>query len=169
MEVQGGPEKEGYYRRMNRKVVLKGCIPILLVLLMAAKPTPSLLDDPTGWDRLMLVRYHSAWSDEYEMEVPVPEFPLALRNLEGSEYTLSGYYLPAELDKGEMFLSMQPYSSCFFCGGAGPETVAEVHFSGRTPKLSLDEVVTVRGRLVLNRDDYAHLFFILKDASLVKE
>ena len=122
-----------------------------------------------GWSLLELVHYHYAWSDEWEMEVPVPVFPSPLQEREGSEYTLSGYYIPVELEEKEIFLSKSPYSSCFFCGGAGPETVAEVHFAEEVPAIQLDAVVTVKGTLRLNTDDYAHLFFILEEAELVKQ
>ncbi|MEL6536518.1 MAG: hypothetical protein AAFQ98_13965, partial [Bacteroidota bacterium] len=108
---------------MNKYTLLIRSGALTLLLFLSSSSWAVFPNDPTGWSQLQLVRYHWAWSDEYEMEIPIPSFPLALRDLEGSDFTLSGFYLPVELDKGEIFLSMQPYTSCFFCGGAGPETV----------------------------------------------
>lgn len=55
---------------------------------------------------------------------------------------------------------------CFFCGGAGPESVMEV--------TSLDAVaytaesITLKGKLKLNSDDVNKLMYALTEARMVK-
>ena len=44
-------------------------------------------------------------------------------------------------------------SQCFFCGGGGPESIAEVNFAKDPGKFQVDDLVTVRGKLKLNFDD----------------
>jgi hypothetical protein len=56
---------------------------------------------------------------------------------------------------------------CFFCGGAGPEAVAEVHFAGKVPRFKADQIIMAKGILKLNGRDITHLNFILKEAVLV--
>lgn len=70
-------------------------------------------------------------------------------------------------DKRTIILSKFPYSACFFCGAAGPESVAEVQFKTILHRFKTDQVITVRGTLVLNNSDFTHMTFILKDAELI--
>ena len=53
------------------------------------------------------------------------------RPLPGKEIVIKGYIIPVEGYKShkEFILSAFPYNMCFFCGGAGPETVMEVEAS----------------------------------------
>jgi hypothetical protein len=60
-------------------------------------------------------------------------------------------------------------SQCFFCGGGGPESIAEVTFKGTPSKFQVDDMITVKGKLKLNINDVDHVNFILLDAVLVKK
>jgi hypothetical protein len=55
---------------------------------------------------------------------------------------------------------------CFFCGGAGPETVMDV-FATNPVEYSAEQV-TLRGKLELNATDINRLMYALTDAELVK-
>lgn len=57
----------------------------------------------------------------------------------------------------------------FFCGGAGPETIAEVSFKVKTDKFDADQFIRVKGKLKLNESDIDHVNFMLVDAVLVKK
>jgi hypothetical protein len=59
-------------------------------------------------------------------------------------------------------------SQCFFCGGGGPESIAEVYFNKATPKFKTDDVLKVKGKLKLNTNDVEHVNFILMEAVLIK-
>ena len=63
-------------------------------------------------------------------------------------------------------LSRFPYQSCFFCGAAGPETVIEVY--SESSNIKIDKKVIVRGVFKLNESDPVQLFFMLKDAEIIK-
>ena len=72
-----------------------------------------------------------------------------------------------ELDDNKVIiLSKFPYSQCFFCGGAGPESVAEIYFSSKRPRLKADQLITVTGLLKLNALDINHMNFILENARI---
>jgi hypothetical protein len=55
---------------------------------------------------------------------------------------------------------------CFFCGGAGPETVMEV--ISKEPIKYTTEAITIKGKLDLNANDINRLMYGLKDAELIK-
>lgn len=55
--------------------------------------------------------------------------------------------------------------SCYFCGGAGPETVIEIRVRQDIPVTS--ERVELEGRFRLNSADLNRLMFQLEDAILV--
>ena len=54
-------------------------------------------------------------------------------------------------------------SSCFFWGQGEPDTVIELQFKN-TPNFKTDAIVTVTGKLTLNKDDVEHFIFILEDS-----
>jgi hypothetical protein len=121
-----------------------------------------------GWSNFEGVRFHWEYRDEVGAEVQMPTFTKKVLALEGKEIELQGYYLPMDLKRKHVILSKDPFSSCFFCGGAGgPETVAEVHFKEVPPRFAPDQIVFVRGILKLNPDDFDHLVFIIEDAQLI--
>jgi hypothetical protein len=72
-------------------------------------------------------------------------------------------------DNRGIILSKVPYSACFFCGGAGPESVVEVYFTDKHPRFKADQVIKVTGILRLNDTDITHMNFILTGATLVTE
>lgn len=123
-----------------------------------------------SWSQLALVEYEERVEPEAELGVLLyPLFSDSLRLLDGCLVELGGYALPLEetgLDT-ILILSAFPYTQCFFCGNAGPETVAEVIWrSERAERLPMDERIRVRGRLYLNDQDPEHMQYQLRDAQL---
>lgn len=92
-----------------------------------------------------------------------PDFPAALRPLNGKIVKLQGYILPLEAGQTHSRFLLSAWSpSCPFCLTAGPEAMVEV--KARTAvKYSLDAVV-VQGKLQLLADDPGGMFFRLVDA-----
>jgi hypothetical protein len=73
----------------------------------------------------------------------------SILSLQGKEVYITGYVLPVD-NKGEIYaLSAYPFSSCFFCGGAGPETVMGLEFAAPPGRLPTDAVKTYSGKLIL--------------------
>lgn len=127
---------------------------------------PHFFDD--GWGILGKVKFTSKFYKEHNDYFLTPFLDSRIRFYEGKEFILKGHYLPMDLeDKRTIILSKYPYSACFFCGGAGPESVAEVHFKDKAPRFKADQVITVKGILKLNANDITHMNFMLHDAELV--
>ncbi|MCI5080453.1 MAG: hypothetical protein MRY78_02105 [Saprospiraceae bacterium] len=118
-----------------------------------------------SWDLLSDVTFKSVYMEEHATNYLIPTFgegPLAFEN---KEVIISGYFIPLSKDNQRFVLSKSPYASCFFCGAAGPETVVEVEFVGKTPKFRLDQYLNMKGTLVLNKDDINHFNYVLKEAT----
>ncbi|MDJ1481382.1 DUF3299 domain-containing protein [Cytophagaceae bacterium DM2B3-1] len=115
------------------------------------------------WKTLMAVEYKNV-PDRY---YPQPIFSKDLKALAGKRVTLKGFIIPLDEAKKQMnfMLSMVPFSHCFFCGGAGPESVVEVKASTSFDYTA--KPVQVSGVLRLNETDENHLFYILEEASPV--
>lgn len=123
----------------------------------------------SGWEIFADTKFKLEWVDEIKADVELPIFSNKLKAMDGREITLTGHYLPMDMDGKSIVLSQVPYSSCFFCGGdTGQESVAEVIFKGIKQQFEPDQVITVRGRLRLNVNDFDHLVFILEDAVVLK-
>ncbi len=127
----------------------------------------SMIVQNTGWEAFEDTTFHWVWSDEYGSHIELPEFSESVKKLEGSTITLTGHYIPMDLEGNSIIISKQPNASCFFCGGAGPESVAEVQFKSAQRNFKTDEILTIQGKLRLNSHDYAHMVFILTDARII--
>ena len=141
-------------------------LPLLLIL--GALPISALAPGSDGWQMFARVPFKSTYFKEINEYFLVPIFTKELRAQEGKEMELRGHFIPMDMDGNNIVLSKFPYAACFFCGGAGPESVAEVQFKNKKPKLKPDQVIFVRGKLQLNGTDINHLNFILKDAELIQ-
>ncbi len=102
-------------------------------------------------------------------KVDVPVFSDDVKELEGKEITIKGYIIPVEGYKShkEFVFSAFPYNMCYFCGGAGPETVMEV--VSIEPIKYTAQAVTLKGKLSLNSTDINRLIYGISDVTLVKE
>lgn len=121
-----------------------------------------------GWLLFYKVKFEPKYFKDEDETYLVPVFPPSVKARVGTAVSLSGYYMPFKLDGHRVILSKYPYSACFFCGGAGPETVVEVVFTDASPKLKVDDVISVKGKLRLNDSDVNHMNFILYDAALLE-
>jgi len=123
-----------------------------------------------GWTALAKVKFTSKYYKEFKEYFLTPFFDSKIRDLEGKEIILKGHYMPFDLDdKNTLIVSRYPYAACFFCGGAGPESVAEVTFTSKIPKFKADQIITVKGILKLNDSDVNHLNFLLINAELISK
>ncbi len=120
------------------------------------------------WKTLAKITYKKEFDEFLGFKIDKPVFSEAIKALDGKEVTVKGFIIPVEGYKGhkEFILSAFPYSMCFFCGGAGPESVMEV--SAIEPIEYSTEAITIKGRLKLNSDDVNELMYALTDAKLVK-
>lgn len=105
--------------------------------------------------------------DAQGYEISYPKFGNSVLKLDNQSITLKGYMIPLDDMIGQQYfvLSALPYNICFFCGGAGPETVAEV--KTKSEVRFTDDAVTVQGTLKLNPDDPDHLMYVIEDAEVI--
>lgn len=121
------------------------------------------------WKSLAKITYKKEYDELMGFKVDVPVFSEDIKNMAGKEIKIKGYIIPVEGYKShkEFIFSAYPYNMCFFCGGAGPETVMEV--SADEPVKYTAEQIEIQGRLELNDTDVNRLMYILTEAKLVKE
>ncbi len=121
----------------------------------------------SGWEIFENTRFEWQYVEKLGLQAEIPIFDDEIKSLEGKEVTITGYYLPIDIDGNRIIISKLPYASCFFCGGGvGLESVAEVQFETKQSPFKMDELLTVKGRLKLNKDEYGHLVFILTNSSV---
>lgn len=117
------------------------------------------------WQLLGMTTYQTDPGESGELNYS-PQFPAVLETqFEGQEVVISGYLIPIDLEAGKYALSKNPFTSCFFCGNAGPETVMELHFAKNPGRFATDEYLMIKGILQLNRNG-SGLFFVLKNAEI---
>ncbi len=123
---------------------------------------------PVDWADLAGITYIKKMDELLGFKVDMPVFDDQVKKYEGKKIQIKGYIIPTEGYKNqkEFIFSAYPYSMCFFCGNAGPETVMEVTSSKGVP--FTNDQVTIQGTLRLNGDDINRLMFSLEDATEVK-
>ncbi|OJJ20147.1 hypothetical protein BKI52_16885 [marine bacterium AO1-C] len=113
------------------------------------------------WKILLKVKY-SFIGDKYK-----PTFDNRQKALDRKKITITGYMYPLDEAKNQQYfmLSYYPIKVCFFCGGAGPESIIEVNT--KKPIKLTTKKIKLTGTLRLNPDDPDRMFFILLDAKQV--
>lgn len=122
-----------------------------------------------AWKSLAKITFKKEYDEMMGFKVDVPVFSEQVKNMAGKVIKIKGYIIPVEGYRShkEFIFSAYPYSMCFFCGGAGPETVMEVYASEAIEYTA--EAVTIQGKLELNDSDINRLIYALHDVTLVKE
>ncbi|MFZ1749346.1 MAG: DUF3299 domain-containing protein [Saprospiraceae bacterium] len=125
--------------------------------------------DENVWKALSKISYKKEFDELMGFKIDKPVFSESVKAMENKEVTIKGYIIPVEGYKShkEFIFSAFPYSMCFFCGGAGPETVMEVE-AVEGVKYSADAVV-LKGTLKLNDKDINRLMYKLVNAKLIKD
>jgi hypothetical protein len=120
------------------------------------------------WELLKNVEFDEIWSEEFQAYYMVPKFSESVKEMDGKEVQIRGFIIPVDIVQDYYVLSANPYSSCFFCGQAGPESVMEIQMIKKYEGLRMDQVITFKGTLKLNVDDIYQLNYILEDAEIVE-
>ncbi len=123
--------------------------------------------EKVNWKMLANVEHEVKYHEEEEVDYLHPTFSKSVQALEGKQIEITGFTLVLDEEAGYFILSQYPFASCFFCGGAGPETIIELKLKKPYPRVKMDEVRTLRGRLVLNYDDIYQCIYILQDIEFV--
>lgn len=125
-------------------------------------------DEPLtiSWKTLSDVTFNKKWNPSEGMFILEPEFGGSVKQLNGKEVKITGYMIPIDIESNYYVLSANPYAACFFCGGAGPESVLSIKFKKVTRRFDTDERLTISGKLVLNKDNLDELNYILTEAEV---
>lgn len=138
----------------------------------AAAPTPADVaeSNPAAfreltWAELADVDFKDVYLEELDSYYWKPEFGPQVLAAEGQDVYITGYVIPVDLDEDFYVLSRYPFANCFFCGGAGPESVVDLRFKNSGHRTyQTDERLTFHGNLRLNADDVYQMNYILEGA-----
>lgn len=123
-----------------------------------------------SWKDLSRVDFEERLNEELKTMVAYPIFHPSIKKLDGQKIQIKGYVIPLEEtgDETIVILSAFPFTSCFFCGNAGPETVMDIQLKKRGLRFKQDAMVSFRGKLRLNDSDLDYLNYILDDAEVIQ-
>ncbi|MEK7254462.1 MAG: DUF3299 domain-containing protein [Bacteroidota bacterium] len=138
-----------------------------LAILFAFSAASPLLAQEHLWKTLGKITYKKEYDEMLGFKVDVPVFSAEVKALEGKTVTIKGYIIPVEGYKShkDFIFSAYPYNMCFFCGGAGPETVMEVKAKEAVPFTA--DPITIKGVLHLNSTDMNKLMYSLSQVEKV--
>lgn len=130
--------------------------------------TSFVADEPQkiSWEILKDVTFKKKWYEKESIFMLFPTFGPNVKKVENKTVLIKGYMVPVDPESNQYVLSAYPYSMCFFCGGAGPESVMGLKLK-KNRKFKTDEIHTFKGTLELNVNDIYELNYILTDAEVV--
>jgi hypothetical protein len=135
-------------------------IPVLFLVWVAKAQEPTELK----WQTLINIKYGMQWNEDEGKKLNMPIYSDKLKKLDGKEVYIKGFVLPIDITADQYVLSMNPFSSCFFCGAAGPETVMRLNFNSDHRRYETDEYLTFKGISTLNHGNINRLKYILYNA-----
>lgn len=121
-----------------------------------------------SWKDLDSLKIEYYYDADYGDYLGKPTFSNESLAWNGKNVIIEGYWIPvSEIgDSTVSVLSALPYAQCYFCSGAGIETVMQIKAEGHLKRMETDEKVVLKGKLLLNRDDPMELYYQLVMASL---
>ena len=132
--------------------------------------TPFFAQTEISWEEISDVDYPKQEEDEYSYDYSNPVFGADIYQMNGDDIMITGYLLPMDIEGEYYVLSKYPFATCFFCspeGNIGPETVIELRLKEKYKWLQMDDILTFKGKFVLNEGDPDALFFVLKNAEVI--
>lgn len=142
-------------------------LPVSTVDMPAARTWADTAAVNVSWKQLADVIFDRKWDEKMQMPMLYPSFSRSIKAMHGKTIVISGYVIPVDVKGGMYVLSANPNSSCFFCGGAGPETIMALKFKSGKPEFETDDYVKIKGRLRLNEKNIYELYYNLDDAVLI--
>ena len=121
-----------------------------------------------SWKNLDSLKIEYYYDADYGDYLGKPAFSKESMAWNGKNVIIEGYWIPvSEIgDSTVSVLSALPYAQCFFCSGAGIETVMQIKAEGNIKRMETDEKVALKGKLLLNKDNPMELYYQLVHASL---
>lgn len=122
--------------------------------------------DTITWKLLGIIKYTKKPHPDFEEGVMFPIINSTLKAKQGKKVVLTGFIVP--VDTKTFALSKNVFAACFFCGKAGPETIAGLKFKGATPKLKTDQYVTIEGIFRYNDSNVDDWIYHIDQAVITK-
>ncbi len=122
--------------------------------------------EEVNWAVLMDITFKDIYIEKEDVYVYYPLFGEKQRKYDLKKISVTGYIIPIDVNANTYVLSAYPFSSCFFCGNAGPESVMAIYFKGKNRTFKTDERLTLVGTLRLNDTDIDELVYVLEDAEV---
>jgi len=119
------------------------------------------------WETLAKVNFEIVFDEDVMSYYRIPEFSDSVKSYQNRQVTMEGYLIQMDTEDNVHILSRYPYASCFFCGGAGPESVVELQMTERLKGIYMDQRVRVRGLFILNAEDQNHFNYIIERADFL--
>jgi len=118
------------------------------------------------WQILATVQVEKELDPNTGLETYKPTYGPMISAMESQEVKVKGYIIPLEgkRQQSQFMFSALPYSSCFFCGKAGPESVMEVFMKDNEALRFVDHAVVLKGKLRLTNGSNQGLLYRLEDA-----
>jgi len=120
------------------------------------------------WAVLSDVKFEVKYDKEIGISFEEATFGPGIVPLDGQQVALTGYMIPLDGFGVAYALSRNPNSSCFFCGGAGPETVIELKLKpAAMRRYRTDDRLLFKGILQINRSNLDNFTYVMLEAEPV--
>jgi len=140
---------------------------VLLCFLFAFNPKEGIELD---WEYL---KEHVGFTEKYNKKVDMlllyPTFSEEIKALNGKQAYIKGYIIESDPSSGIYVLSRYPMAQCYFCGGAGPDSIVEIQLKDKSKRYETDDIATISGTFYVNATDIEHCNYILKKAVVTLE
>jgi hypothetical protein len=144
---------------------IKRFLQFTLILLVVATTSHLSAQRMLNWPDLADVQFSEKFSNSLGIKYYQANFGEDLKAMEGEEVIIMGYLIPLDALGETYALSKNPYSACFFCGAAGPETVVELRIKAEfIQRYQTDERRAFKGRLQLYESSLEQFNYVLLDA-----
>ncbi|MDZ4708172.1 MAG: hypothetical protein SH818_07175 [Saprospiraceae bacterium] len=140
---------------------------ILILFIVGFSLAGDAQNSSATWNTLGKITFKKEFDAALGFKIDKPIFSEEILALSGKTVEIKGYIIPTDGYKShtEFILSAFPYNMCFFCGGAGPETVMEIY--AKTPIKFTSEAITIKGKLELNADDVNRLIYAMSEVEQI--
>ena len=115
------------------------------------------------WNTLADVTFEEQKDTLADLPFNQATFGDIIRPFENKEVAITGYMIPMDAMGISYALSRNPNAVCFFCGGAGPETVVQLKLS-KIKRYPTDARLRFKGKLQMNAQDINSLTYVLLEA-----
>jgi hypothetical protein len=138
------------------------------LLMLFVLPAGLMAQQSITWDQLTDVKFSKKYDATLGIELLTASFGESVKVLDGKEIIIKGYIIPLDPLGTQYVISRNPMASCFFCGGSGPETVAELRLHPKSiRRYATDELLSFKGILKLNQSNSASLNYVILNAERI--